>query len=83
MTNFLKLNHKDFTDQPLELLLNMVDREVDNYLGRQEEVVQDRKERLQCMFTYRLLMKYNLVVDIVNNLGANFSMLKDCILKEI
>ena len=83
MTNFLKLNYKDFMGQPLELLFNMVDREVDNYLGRQEGVVKYTQKRSQCMSTHRLLMKYNLLVDIVNNLGANFSALKDCILKEI
>ena len=49
MTNFQKLNHKDFMGQLLELLFNMVDREVDNYLGRQEGVVKDTKERSQCM----------------------------------
>ena len=83
MTNFLKMTYKDFMGQPLELLFNMVDPEVDNYLGRQEGVVKDTQDHSQCMSNHRLLMKYNLLVDIVNNLGTSFSALKDCILKEI
>ena len=81
LSNFLDLNHTQFKDQPLELLFNQVNHEVDSYLGRQ--VVKDSKDRSQCLATHALLMKYSLIFDIVRNLGGNFILIKELILKEV
>ena len=35
------------------------------------------------MLTFTLLMKYSLIFDIVNNLGSSFTLLKECVLKEV
>ena len=41
LANFLDLNYTKFVNQPLELLFNSVDREVDAYLGKQNEIIED------------------------------------------
>ena len=83
MINFHKLSFKDFTGKPLEILFTEVERKVDAYIGRRENIVQDVQTRSQCMYTHSLLMKYNLIIDIINNLGNEFGALKECTLKEI
>ena len=77
------MNYTMYKDQPLELLFDQVDREVDSSLGRSKEVVKDSKNRSQTYLTFALLSKYSLMFDIVRNLGGEFKLLKECILKEI
>ena len=83
MTNFLALNHTKFSDAPLELLISMVDRDVDAFLGNSGEVFQDSKRRKHCLFTHNLLTKYEIIFDIVRNLDSKFALLKECVLKEL
>ena len=65
LSNFLDMNYTNFKDQPLELLFDQVDREVDSSLGRSKEVVKDSKNRSQAYLTFALLTKYSLMFDIV------------------
>ena len=52
-------------------------------MGTQEDVVRDTEMRSQCLYTYTLYMKYNLIIDITVNLDESFSAIKDCTLKKI
>lgn len=83
MTNFLALNHTKFSEAPLELLVNMVDRDVDTFLGNSSDVFRDSKKRQHCLLTHNLLTKYEIIFDIVRNLDSKFTLLKECVLKEL
>ena len=52
-------------------------------LGRSFDVVKDAKNRSQSYLTFALLTKYGLMFNIVRNLGVEFKLLKECVLKEI
>ena len=56
------LGFKDFSGQPLVSLFDEVDRRVDEYMGVQEIVVHDTEMRPQCLYTYTLYLKYNLII---------------------
>ena len=83
MSKFLALNYTKFSEQPLELLFNRVDHEVDAFLGKTNEVFEDTKKRKHCLFTYSLLTKYEIIFDIVRNLDSKFTLLKECVQKEV
>ena len=77
------LGFKDFHDHPLIILFDEVDRRVDEYMGVQEVVVHDTEMRPQCLYTYTLYLKYNLIIDITVNLNESFNAIRVCILREI
>ena len=83
MANFLALNYTKFSDQPLELLFNRVDREVDAFLGKTNEVFEDSKKRKHCLLTHILMTKYEIIFNIVRNLDSKFTLLKECVQKEV
>ena len=47
------------------MLVNMVDRDVDAFLGKASDVFKDPKKRQHCLFTHSLLTKYEIIFDIV------------------
>ena len=61
----------------------MVDRDVDAFLGKASDVFEDSKKRQHCLFTHSLLTKYEIIFDIVRNLDGRFTLLKECVLKEV
>ena len=52
-------------------------------MGVQEVVVHDTEMRPQCLSTYTLYLKYNLIIDITANLDESFNAIRVCILREI
>ena len=77
MDNFLNLNYTKFTGATLELLVYDVDREVDAFQGTWDRAKNPGK------YTHCLKTKYELVYDIIRNLGDKFAQLKECTRKEI
>ena len=77
------LGHKDFSGQPLALLFYEIDKKVDEYMGTQETVVYDVEMRPQCLNTYTLYLKYNLIIDVAVNLNENFDATRVSILREV
>ena len=77
------LGFKDFSGQPLASLFDEVDRRVDEYMGTQEVVVHDTEMRPQCLYTYTLYLKYNIIIEITINLNEEFNAIRVCILREI
>ena len=58
LSNFLDKNYTDFNSQPLEILFNQVDCEVDSALGRSTAVIKDSKGRSQTDLTFAVKSKY-------------------------
>ena len=52
-------------------------------MGTQEVVVHDTEMRPQCLYTYTLYLKYNLIIEITINLNEDFNAIRVCILREI
>ena len=77
------LGSKDFSGQPLIFLFYEVEKRVDKYMGVQEIVVYDSEMRPQCLNTYTLYLKYNLIIEITVNLDESFNAIRVCILREI
>ena len=77
------LEFKDFSGQPLETLFYEVEKKVDDYMGTREDIVRDTEMRPQCLYTYTLYMKFNLIIDIAINLDESFNAIRICILKKI
>ena len=77
------LGSKDFSGQPLIFLFYEIEKRVDKYMGVQETVVHDSEMRPQCLNTYTLYLKYNLIIDITINLDESFNAIRVCILREV
>ena len=75
------LGSKDFSGQPLVFLFYEVEKRVDKYMGVQETVVYDSEMRPQCLNTYTLYLKYNLIIEITVNLDKSFNAIRVCILR--
>ena len=74
------LGFRNFSGQPLISLFKEIERKVDEYMGVQEVIVHDTEMRPQCLYTYTLYLKYNLIIDITINLNECFNAIRVCIL---
>ena len=63
MDNFLNLNYTRFSGRTLELLIYDVDREVAAFQGTWDKTTHPGK------YMHSLMTKYELIYDIVRNLG--------------
>ena len=52
-------------------------------MGTQEVVVHDTEMRPQCLYTYTLYLKYNIIIEITVNLNKEFNAVRVIILREI
>ena len=52
-------------------------------MGIQDFVVHDTEMNPQCLNTYTLYLKYNLIIDVTINLEESFNPIRICILREI
>ena len=77
LDNFCNLNYTRFSGRTLELLIYDIDREVDAFQGRWDKATHPGK------YMHSLLTKYELIWDIVRNMGDKYSQLKECVKKEI
>merc|ERR1711940_324421 len=77
LDNFLNLNYTRFTGRTLELLIYDVDREVDAFQGTWDKTTHPGK------YMHSLLTKYELIYDVVRNMGDKYAQLKECAKKEI
>lgn len=77
LDNYLNLGYARFTGATLELLIYEVDREIDASQGTWDKS-KDPGPHHHC-----LKAKYELIFDIIRNLGDRFAQLKECAKKEI
>ena len=81
--SFNKMKSSEFHSKPLEILFADIDGKIDASHGKSHLYHKDSKGRMISPYSFATYHKYNIILGVTENLGSEFSQIKDFIEQEI